>query len=330
MYSNADLDLAVKNKILKAEDVATFRAFIASDTADEENFKLVTSFNDIFVTIASMLFLFSIAWISWVIKPNLSGLSVAVSSWCLAEFFTRNKRMALPSIFLALTFTLGIFATIYPKINPQIVAEDLPFTIPIAFAVSTIAAWVHWQRFHTPVIIATGIAAAAATCFTALICIIPQILYWTTSIIFCIGLLIFILAMQWDMKDLKRVKNESDVAFWLHLLAAPLITYPISIYLIDFNERISTSQSLLVIVLYITISIVSLVIDRRSLMLSALFYMLYVLNNLLKQFGIIELNIALAACFIGFSLLLLSAFWMNARSFFTRFLPNSLQQKLPS
>lgn len=329
MYSNSDLDLAIKNKILKAEDVAAFRSFISSDTADEENFKLVTSFNDIFVTIASVLFLFSIAWISWVIKPNLSGLSIAVSSWSLAEFFTRSKRMALPSILLALTFILGIFVTIYPKIDLQIVT-DLPFTIPIAFSASTIAAWVHWQRFHTPVIIATGIATAAATCFTALICIIPQVLHWTTSIIFCIGLLIFILAMQWDMKDLKRVKSESDVAFWLHLLAAPLLTYPISIYLIDFNERISTSQSLLVIVLYIIISIVSLVIDRRSLMLSALFYMLYVLNSLLKQFGIIELNIALAACFIGFSLLLLSAFWMNARAFFIKFLPDSLQQKLPS
>ena len=59
MYSDEDLAAAVEAKILSADNVAAFRAFMAaqrqSAVADEEQFRLVTSFNDIFFTIACVL-----------------------------------------------------------------------------------------------------------------------------------------------------------------------------------------------------------------------------------------------------------------------------------
>ena len=49
----------------------------------------------------------------------------------------------------------------------------------------------------------------------------------------------------------------------------------------------------------------------------------------LKKFGAVQLNIALTALVIGSALLLLSAFWHQARRAIVRPLPESLRDRLP-
>src|SRR5437588_323954 len=44
--------------------------------------------------------------------------------------------------------------------------------------------------------------------------------------VLCAGLITFALALAWDMSDPMRRTRRSDVAFWLHLLAAPAIVHP--------------------------------------------------------------------------------------------------------
>ena len=58
----------------------------------------------------------------------------------------------------------------------------------------------------------------------------------------------------------------------------------------------------------------ALAIDRRALLVSALAYVLYAMQQLFRQFGAVELNVALTALVIGSALLLLSAFWHQARA----------------
>jgi hypothetical protein len=45
-----------------------------------------------------------------VIAPGVAGILVAAAAWGLAEFFTRKRRMALPSIVLLLAFVGGVAA----------------------------------------------------------------------------------------------------------------------------------------------------------------------------------------------------------------------------
>jgi hypothetical protein len=63
MYTEEDLNNAVKQAIFNQSSVDNFRQFIAigknTNQVDEENFKLIGSFNDIFVVIACLLLLFS-------------------------------------------------------------------------------------------------------------------------------------------------------------------------------------------------------------------------------------------------------------------------------
>jgi hypothetical protein len=65
------------------------------------------------------------------------------------------------------------------------------------------------------------------------------------------------------------------------------------------------------------------------LLVSALAYVLYALNSLFETYGVVELNVALTALVIGSALLLLSAFWTNARRAVVRPLPEGLQARLP-
>ena len=69
----------------------------------------------------------------------------------------------------------------------------------------------------------------------------------------------------------------------------------------------------MVVGLYILFGLTALAVDRRALLVSALAYVLYALTELFKQFGAVELNVALTALIIGSALLLLSAFWHQAR-----------------
>jgi len=88
-------------------------------------------------------------------------------------------------------------------------------------------------------------------------------------------------------------------------------------------------EGLVVILLYVVIGLTALAIDRRALLVSALAYVLYALNQLFERFGAVELNVALTALVIGSALLMLSAFWHQARAMVVRPLPSSLRERLP-
>jgi len=105
MYTDDDLNRAIERNIFSPESVAQFRRLVATQQhthlVDEENFRLVSSFNDIFVVIASVLLLGALA----ALGDGLGGWLVAAAAWGLGEFFTRKRRMALPSIVLLFGFS---------------------------------------------------------------------------------------------------------------------------------------------------------------------------------------------------------------------------------
>jgi hypothetical protein len=135
--------------------------------------------------------------------------------------------------------------------------------------------------------------------------------------------------MWWDSSDRARLTRRSDVAFWLHLLAAPMIIHPV-FTLLGLNDGNATiGEGVVVILLYVALGLTALAIDRRALLVSALAYVLFALQALFREFGAVELNIALTALVIGSALLLLSAFWHQARSAIVTKLPDGLKARLP-
>jgi hypothetical protein len=355
MYSQNDLDEAVASGAISAEAATALRAYVdsqrASPVADEENFRLITGFNDIFVSIASAILLFAVGWIGQSLGQSMglmiesdgvspfASLFVAATAWGLALFFTARRRMALPSILLLLAFVGGVLAftgfSLVLAIGPDVLENNergLALVAAVAAALAATGAWLHWKRFCVPITVAAGAAAVAGIALALLASAlgdIPNLEDIILGFVLVLGIGVFLFAMRWDSSDPARVTRRSDVAFWLHLLAAPMIVHPV-FTLLGLNDGTATiGEGLVVVALYVALGITALAIDRRALLVSALAYVLYALSELFKQVGAVELNIALTALIIGSALLLLSAYWHQARSLIVRRLPETLQSKLP-
>lgn len=349
MYSDEDLQAAVACGALSAEAADALRAHVAARQAtppgDEEHFRLVTGFNDIFVTIAAAMVLFAMAVIGPIFTPDLdgpppfSGVLIAGAAWTMAEFFTRKRRMALPSILLLLAFVGGVLEALLGFLvltfNGQEPNERLAAVLVAGAALITAgAAWVHWRRFMVPITVAAGAAAMAATVIALVLAAIgPENVdpaAMLMPLVFVSGLAIFAFAMRWDMSDRQRQTRRSDVAFWLHLLAAPMIAHPLFHWLgVTQGDNIGVGAVIGVLVVYVGLGLVALAVDRRALLVSALAYVLAALTWLFDRFGAVELNVALTALVIGSALLTLSAFWTPIRRSVVGMLPGNLQTRLP-
>lgn len=348
MYSEDDLEAAIAAGVVDRASVERLRIYLAraSRTAavDEEHFRLVTGFNDIFVSIASMLLLVALGWIGQSIPIGLAqgprplgGLFVAVAAWMLAELFTARRRMALPSILLLAGFVGGLFAFTgagLAGLLDQFGIHDTSKTVgalvlAASGLVAGIGAWAHWQRYHVPITVAAGVAAGVVVVIALLASAVPALADHLTAPAFVAGLCVFGLAMRWDMSDPKRETRRSDVAFWLHLLAAPLIVHPVFAMLGLLKGGVGLGGAGIVIALYIALGLVALAIDRRALLVSALAYVLYALSTLFREFGAVSLNVALTALVLGSALLMLSAYWINVRASVLALLPESLRDRLP-
>src|SRR5437762_5349002 len=113
MYSQQDLDDAVASGVITIEAANALRAHIEKQRStaipDEEQFRLITGFNDIFVSIAAAILLFAVGWIGQSIGLSagvtldprgptfVAPLFVSATAWGLALYFTARRRMAIHS-----------------------------------------------------------------------------------------------------------------------------------------------------------------------------------------------------------------------------------------
>ncbi len=348
MYSEDDLEAAIAAGVVDRQSVERMRAFLArvsrTSAVDEEHFRLVSGFNDIFVSIACLLLLLALGWIGQAIPIGmadgprpLGGLFVAAASWGLAEMFTARRRMALPSILLLIGFVGGLFATTGSALAGLLNDDGLQHAdrtvgallIAGSGLVAGLGAWAHWRRFHVPITVAAGAAAAVAVAIALLASALPGLQDHLALPAFLAGLAVFGLAMRWDISDPRRETRRADVAFWLHLLAAPLIVHPVFAMMGLLQGGVSLAGASVVVALYIVLGLIAVAIDRRALMVSALAYVLYALSELFREFGALSLNIALTALVLGSALLMLSAYWTSVRAAVLGMLPESLRMRLP-
>lgn len=358
MYSQQDIDDAVDAGAIPRSAADALRAYVAqarsTPTVDQEHFRLVLGFNDIFVAIAGMIMLVAVTWIGQSVgtaiglnsdpeSPSpVAGLALAATAWGLSTYFTGRKRMALPSILFLFGFTSGVFvatagllAMLVDTNNPSEMVVGL--LVAVAFAVTAGAARLHWNRFRVPITVAAGAVSVAGIVGALTIAGLNAAGLTGNAmedavlvIILALGLAMFAFAMRWDASDPARITRRSDVAFWLHLAASVMIVHPIFALLGLNGGTASLGDGLIAVGLYIVLGIVALAIDRRAMLVSALAYVLWALSDLFERFGAVELNVALTALVIGSALLLLSAYWHQARVKVVAMLPGSMTSRLPT
>src|SRR5262245_749743 len=109
MIRDEHIEAAVAQGILSADQAARLRDLARGDApapqrderrsdADDEKFRLIGGFNDVFVTIGVLLLISALFGLANVLsfQPGFAVLAL-IASWGLAEYFSRRMRLALPS-----------------------------------------------------------------------------------------------------------------------------------------------------------------------------------------------------------------------------------------
>jgi hypothetical protein len=334
-FGRAELEAAVAKGVLERSAADSLTEFLiqnrnAASEPDEERLRLITCFNDIFVTIGIALFLGALHYL---LGYGLQGsLGVAFASWGLAEVFTKRKRMALPSIVLLVTFVLSSTISAMHIFAPELLISD-PYDgslhgLTLGFA-AIAASGLHWFRFHVPITIAAFAAGLVVTAIT-LVAMFNEniILNYPVAVFPPLGIAVFLAAMKFDMSDRNRVTQRTDIAFWLHLLAALLIVHSIVYPLLNENA-LNTGAAIAILSLFAGLSIVALAIDRRALLVSSLLYLGYASSQILTWSGVAFENLGFSVLIVGGTVLVLSVAWQPLRRLVLQILPQNIRNLVP-
>ena len=338
-FGRAELEAAVAKGVLDrnaADNLAEFliqnRNAAASDP-DEERLRLITGFNDIFVTIGIALFLGALGYLLSTYGGLVSSSGKAIAAWGLAEVFTKRKRMALPSIVLLVFFVISSAEagrSLFAPASNLFSFFDYDSLPGLPYGLAAVAASVvHWLRFHVPITIAAFAAGLAVTAVAMIEKLNSGFVFEYPSLVFIpIGLAVFAVAMKFDMSDRNRLTQRTDIAFWLHLLAAPLIVHSI-VYPLLTESAVGLGAAVAIVSLFTVLSLVALTVDRRALLVSSLLYLGYASSKLLSWSGVASENAGLSILIVGGTVLVLSVAWQPLRRIVLEILPAAIRDLVP-
>lgn len=344
MPSDEDLDQAVASGVISEVQAAKLRGMTGAPSEqavapDEERFRILGGFNDIFVTIGLFLLIGALYTFSASFgSPLLFSLMSIAIAWILSEIFARHLKLALPSIVLALMFSSSVLISFIFYFDLQdwfssITDVEAGAKQMVVICLGTAAATaLHMWRFRVP-IDAVQIAALLVGAAFGLFAFAfgeESLSKYYLYLFFAAGLAVFLAAMKLDMSDRLRVTRRSDTAFWLHLLAAPLLIHPIADMSFADITNLSTPQAVLILLAFGVLSLFALVIDRRAILVSALAYTGTALGYLIEKTTTSDMTLPVTLLLLALVVLSLSAGWHNLRKHVVYGLPlGSLRGIIP-
>ena len=339
MIARDDLKAAVGSGLINEKQAADLISLSDSRRGARENlnpgdepFELFKGFNEIFIVIG--LIILSFGW--WGVVALALGdeivnlqdyamwvtLAGAAVLWLLSEYFVRKRRMVAPAIALAVMFAINAaFGFTAVMSEPFMIAQQDYSSVPFPLLLATLAIFVYWWRFRVPfamAMIAVGlfiVAIVYAASREGRVADISEFFLLSADgpfamITLVLGLLVFAVAMFFDMSDPHRVTRRSANGFWLHVVAAPALVNTMALSLLD------SDSNLLLLAILLLFAVVAIVIDRRSFLIAAIGYIVALAATVFDGDGA-----ALTVLILGIVLLLLGAFWEKIRARILRLMP---------
>ncbi len=306
--------------------------------AEDEPFEFFRGFAEIFVTVGLAMLLGGILAYTVIFGGGVGvpfiGLAVTFG---LSFYFIRKRRMNLPGMFLAASFGVFLNAAILVVTSgtvpdmvglPRVVGLvgmagmaiyfvifRLPFAMFVfgVYGLITTYAFVTDDRIRLWRNLPDGLFDLASGSSLAL-----------GSLLF--GLAAFGLGIFFDMRDPHRVSRWSATGFWLHILAAPALVNTMAMTLYNRGD---TTGYILTGLLLLAVSILSLIIDRRSFMTAGIAYLgALIIVALGQDRG--DGTIVSALLILGAIITALGTWWVQIRAWLMRRLPDfPLKNRLP-
>lgn len=309
-------------------------------SGEDEPFEFFRGFSEIFIAVGLIILLSGLVSLMSLVGIA-SGLfmavpaGIAVVAWWMAGYFTRKRRMVLPSIVLLVAFGTGVGGVVmalqvrqdFP--NPVAAIQMITLTGAAAMAL-----W-YW-RFKLPVaMFFLGLSLLAAL-YVAWASPADVVAFWERGSLeglfdlgdgagfgvatLGFGLAAFSAAMWFDMRDPYRLGRHAATGFWLHLLAAPALVNTVALTLLNIGGTVGILA--LAGALFV-ISLLALVIDRRSFVTAGMIYIGLVIAWLIRGEGEGEFGhwVAILIVLGGF-ITALGTFWVPLRARLMRALPD--------
>jgi hypothetical protein len=285
----------------------------APSRIDEEDVRLTTGFADIFTAIVLVVGGAGLA----AMTGAFGCLLLVAAAFALGKPIVRVREFAAASSVLAFGAAFGA-GTLGASI------AGVPGILCAAAAAA-----LHWRSFRVPL--------ALALAWASLLCVLPASLLGASraSLALVLGIELLAAALVYDARDRLRRTRLADVAFWLHLGAAPLLVHGLFAAMGADPFGGVPARPVLVLTVFGGLTLVSLVIDRRPLLVSSFLYLLVAVGSLLSGSANITESAdrfaaaALAPAVIGAFLLVLAAAWTPLRRAILWPLPQALKRFVP-
>jgi len=316
MISKSTLQKAVNEHVIEVEQLEPLYQFLQneksgaeSDNSDEP-LKFIRSFGDVFIMLGIVLLAISIN------KINFSGYQAVIpviGFIAIAEWLVRVRRLALPGI--AILISVLFFVN---KATPL----EYDMSTMSGLAILGFTSLLFYLRYKMPFSLLPLTASLLAM---AVMQIGLDVL--ETPIIFAVlGLIVFAVAMWFDAQDTKRVSHMSDSAFWLHLLAAPLIVHGVmaSMLLNESSWLQLVNKESVILIFFAAFFLLALLVDRRAMLVSTQLYVIYALTQLFRdQVGSAQDVMIYILMAIGLFVIYFGAYWYKTRRLVFGFISGS-------
>lgn len=349
MRQLVDLDAAVAAGIIGEDQALALRNHEArqagQSNASAEQLHLSGGLSDLMTAGGLFLVLLVAALVASGVP--LLALAVLAGCWIAAHHFTARRRM-LASSFVVFGFFCLHIGIALDGILTLAGAPPIPLTGPVKppdwflaliGATGAMLCTLYWRRHRLPIAVTFAAIAIVQVINNTLSALIPDLSQTVRDIVIALWAVgLFAYAMVWDLSDIRRETERSDVAFWLHCAAAFFLTQaafsimlgasPLTANGFASAQNGSMMLPFAVLCMYAIFCTVALVVDRRSLVVSSLIYAVPALMALFDRNGS-SIAPGLAMIITGLFLVTLSLRWTKLRRALLARLPSSIVAQVP-
>jgi hypothetical protein len=299
--------------------------------AEDEPFEFFRGFSEIFISIGLIILLTGVtallaAFGDFAMLTLVPLLSAAIA-WWWATYFTLKRRMTLPSMVLASAYGTGILIFAFTVLARGGIDERGVAIGGFLLAALGMVLW--YRRFRLPfaAFLTGGAVLGAVYSITASAANVVGMVgggyqqlfdlgespaFATATLLFGIGA--FLVGMWFDTRDPHRLGRHSATAFWCHLLAAPALVNTVAVTLMNGGGIGLMSIAL------VLITVLALVIDRRSFLTAAIAYIAIVIAWVMGEGG--GTSWIFVLLLLGTFITAIGTWWVQLRAWVMRVLPN--------
>ncbi|URK87301.1 hypothetical protein LP421_27635 [Rhizobium sp. RCAM05350] len=312
----------------------------ALQAEESEQPRFVRGFHDILITIGVIVALVGL----WGIGSLFAVLPAII---ILAEILIRRQRLALPAVALtvALAHWTGMFALLVVEVTAPDGLDTLTnwlLVLPVFAAVLAVFYW----RYRVPLALAATLLALFLLAMDIVLVLLAKALGSTEALAEHSGLAFERLPDQraghFFGSDVLRYRRpcpksrQSDVAFWLHLAAAPALLYAMLSFIFLRNvssewwgDATSPNDAAAVLAIVVVFMMIGLIIDRRAFVTSGLVSLGLAIWTILQRGGVdFSDYFSVTVLAVGVVVLMIGIFWQVLRRAIVTVLPAGITSRL--